>query len=63
MKFNASDINNILAQTNFGMGTFINYVDKILTIIVHLPTPVHIWEGILLHTEVRENLHTVDISI
>ena len=48
-------------EENTGKRAFINYVDRILPIINHLPPPVDIFEGIP-YTEIRENLHIVDIS-
>ena len=42
-------------------GAFTNYVNKILPIIDHLPTPCwHLWRNSF--TVIRKNLHTVDIS-
>ena len=42
-------------------GAFTNYVDNILPIIDHLPTPDDIFEGITC-TIIGESLHAVDIS-
>ena len=42
-------------------GAFTNYVDNILSIIDHLPTPCwHLWRNSF--TETRENLHAIVIS-
>ena len=47
----------VLILSSSAQGPFTNYVDKILPIIDHLPTPVDIWDEITLLL-----LHTVDIS-
>ena len=50
------------SQSKNSKGSFTNYIDKILPILDQLTIPCwHLWRNS--YPEIRENLHTIEISI